>query len=399
MSSTPGVLELQRKLPVASVGTGVYALLLLSIGHFSIDLYAGGLGGLHPRLVQKLGLSLTQAGLLGGLLIFSSSVCQPLYGYLADRFHTRMFTVLAPAVAGVFISMLGVAPSYAWLLLLVVLGGAGVASFHPQASARVTHGVSVSRGRWMAVFISAGTLGMALGPTYFSWMPAWLGMERLYWAAIPGLLCTGLLWFMLEVGPSPAQKRRFDLGPLRDAWKPLTLLYFCVFVRSMIQVTYAQFIPLYLNMERGFAVTTANYVLTAYLTFGAIGGFLGGHLSDKLGGRKVIMISFLGSMPFLMLFFFSTGALSIAGLMLGGLVLLFTIPVNVVMAQDLAPAQTGTVSALMMGFAWGLAGMIFIPLTGWLSDLFTLQQTLAALALFPIAGFLLAWKLPRTAHA
>jgi len=398
MSSTQGVLQLDRELPVASARTGVFALLLLSIGHFSIDMYAGGLGGLHPRLVQNLGLSLTQAGLLGGLLIFSSSLCQPLYGYLADRFHTRMFTVLAPAVAGVFISLLGVAPSFGWLLLLVVLGGAGVASFHPQASARVTHGVSAARGRWMAVFISAGTLGMALGPAYFSWMPAWLGMERLYWAAIPGLLCTALLWGALKEGPAPLQKKRFDLGPLRAAWKPLTLLYFCVFVRSMIQVTYAQFIPLYLHMERGYQVTTANYVLSSYITFGALGGFLGGHLSDKLGGRKVIMISFLGSMPCLALFFFTDGALSIAGLMLGGLVLLFTIPVNVVMAQDLAPAQTGTVSALMMGFAWGLAGMIFIPLTGWLSDVFTLQWTLAALALFPIAGFLLAWKLPRTAY-
>src|SRR5690606_26078655 len=124
-------------------------LLLLSCGHFCIDLFSGALGALQPLLVDKHGLSLTQAGVLGGLLLFSSSVCQPLYGMLADRLHTRLFTVLAPAMAGVFISLLGVAPTFAWLLVCVLLGGAGIASFHPQATSWVTKGVASSRGRWM----------------------------------------------------------------------------------------------------------------------------------------------------------------------------------------------------------------------------------------------------------
>jgi FSR family fosmidomycin resistance protein-like MFS transporter len=85
----------------------------------------------------------------------------------------------------------------------------------------------------------------------------------------------------------------------------------------------------------------------------------------------------------------------VAGLALGGLTLLFTIPVNVVMAQELVPSQSGTVSALMMGFSWGLAGMIFIPLTGWASDHFGMQAALSSLVLFPIMGILLTLKLPK----
>jgi MFS family permease len=86
---------------------------------------------------------------------------------------------------------------------------------------------------------------------------------------------------------------------------------------------------------------------------------------------------------------------SAAGLFLGGLLLLFTIPVNVVMAQELAPTQAGTVSALMMGFAWGTAGFIFIPLTGWVSDTFSMQAAFSAMIFFPLAGWLLALKLPK----
>ncbi len=377
-----------------TIRTGAMALALLSLGHFFIDLYSAALSALQPRLAETLGLSLTQAGILGGLLVFSSSVCQPLYGLLSDRFHTRLFTVLSPAIAGIFISSLNLAPSFGWLLPLVFLGGAGVAAFHPQASARVTMGVAEARARWMAYFISAGTLGMALGPTFFSFVPNWLGFEHTHWAAVPGILCSALLWATLPEVSRPAQRVRFDLEPLRAVRRPLTILYFCVFIRSIVQVTFTQMLPLYLSRERGFSVDQSNYVLSFYLASGAIGGMVGGTLADKLGGRKVIMFSFLGSVPLLILFFAATGWVSLTGLLLGGLVLLFTIPVNVVMAQELAPGQTSTVSALMMGFSWGMSGLLFVPLTGWASDLWSMHRVLFVLALFPAAGFFLARMLP-----
>ena len=84
-----------------------------------------------------------------------------------------------------------------------------------------------------------------------------------------------------------------------------------------------------------------------------------------------------------------------AGLALSGLILLFTIPVNVVMAQDLAPQHAGTVSSLMQGFAWGIAGMIFIPLIGFLSDRFSMQTTMSSLTIFPLIGFFLTLALPK----
>ena len=137
-------------------------LVLFSCGHFIIDMYSIALGVLQPLLLVQFGMSLTQAGLLGGMLVFSSSVLQPVYGYLSDRFHTRLFSVLAPAVAGLFISTLGLASGYWMLLAMVWLGGAGIGSFHPQATANATLGIKSNRGRAMATFISAGTLGMAI---------------------------------------------------------------------------------------------------------------------------------------------------------------------------------------------------------------------------------------------
>jgi FSR family fosmidomycin resistance protein-like MFS transporter len=341
-------------------------------------------------------MTLTEAGILGGALIFSSSVMQPLYGFLSDRFHTKLFAALSPAVAGVFISTLGIAPSFKWLLAMVLAGGAGTAAFHPQASSRVTYGVKTNRGAWMASFISAGTLGAALGPTYFSTIATRLGLDHTWVAAVPGVLVSIFLLITLPDAPSDQNSReRFDWAPLKAVARPLTILYLLVFLRSVVQVSFTQFLPLYLNLERGYTPAKASYILTAYLAAGALGGFLGGHLADRFGGRNVILVSMIASVPFLALFFWTRGVLSIVGLCLGGLILLFTIPVNVLMAQELAPSQSGTVSALMMGFAWGMAGLVFIPLIGVLADSFTLHRVLASLTVVPLIGFLLTMKLEK----
>ena len=369
-------------------------LALHSVAHFFIDLYSSALSAFQPILVQTMGITLTQAGFLGGALSFSSSVMQPAYGYLSDRYHTKLFTALAPAVAGIFISAVGMAPSYPWLILMVILGGAGIASFHPQGSARATLGIEHNRTRWMAVFISSGTLGLALGPTYFSWLVTRLGMSGAWWGAVPGVLITLLLLIYLhEPARTEHHHAALDWSPLKACWQPLAILYALVFIRSILQVTYSQFLPLYLNHERGFTLAESSLGLTLYLASGALGGFLGGNLAERFGGRRVILASMLLCVPCLALFFWATTPwIAFTGLALGGLTLLFTIPVNLTMAQALAPAHTGTISALMMGFAWGAAGILFVPLAGFVAERTSLHLALSALLVFPLLG---AWLTPQ----
>jgi FSR family fosmidomycin resistance protein-like MFS transporter len=395
MSPQTATLEPQPNAALTGVlRVSLMSLVLFCIGHFAVDMYSSALGALQPRLIEQFRLTFTQAGILGGVLSFSASVMQPLYGYLSDRFHSRLFTALAPAVAGIFISGLGWASGYPMLLAMVFLGGAGIASFHPQATSNATAGINKNHGRAMAIFISSGTLGLAVGPTLFSEVTGKAGLRGGLAAAIPGILLTGLLLFFLPpVRRSAVHGKRFDFAPLRAVWKPMTILYVLVFIRSVVQVTFTQFLPLYLNTQRGYTVARSSYALSGYLLAGAFGGIAGGNLADRFGGKRVIVFSMIGCAPFLALFLFTTGIASLAGLLLGGLILLFTIPVNVMMAQQLAPSQTGTVSALMMGFAWGTAGLMFIPFTGWMADHYSMQAAFAVLCVFPVIGFFLALKL------
>jgi MFS transporter, FSR family, fosmidomycin resistance protein len=375
--------------------TWLVPLVLYCSAHYLVDLYSTALGTLQPVLQDHFKLSFTQAGIIAGILVLSSSMMQPLYGYLSDRFRSRLFSALGPAIAAIFLSVLAWAGGFYGLLLLVTLGGVGIAAFHPQATSNAIATISRNRKTAMAVFISCGSLGLASGPPCYSYLLQHLGLERLALAAaVPGILMTCFLLFVLPPVRQDAREK-FDWAPLKAVWKPMTILYLLVMLRSVVQITYTQFLPLYLTSSRRFTVSEAAWSLSLYLFSGAIGGFAGGSLADRFGGRLVILVSMIASVPFLVLFVFGHGVWSIVGLFFGGLILLFTNPVNIVLAQELAPRQVGLVSALMQGFAWGSAGFIFIPLVGWISDLWSMQVGFAGLIAFPFLGFLLALKLPK----
>lgn len=396
-------LEIQSKetlagpaLPERSRPAALRSLVLLSCGHFLIDLYSNALGALQPLLVARHSMSLTRAGFLGGLLSFSSSITQPFYGYLSDRFGFRGLTVFAPLITGVFVSCLGLASGFPLLALFVILGGVGIAAFHPQAAEQAASTWRERRGLAMAIFITSGTLGLSLGPTYFSQLASRLGLERIYWAALPGIVITFVLALYLPSPPKrPAREgRQFDLAAFQPVRNQMLLLYFLVVIRSTIQVVFAQFLPLYFHIERGYSIPQASYMLTLFLFGGGLGGFLGGSLADRFGGKRIVIFSMCCSVPFLILFLTTTGWVSAAGLFFGGLILLFTTPVNVTMAQELVPSQISTVSALMMGFAWGMAGLVGIPFVGWVADRVGLESALGGVVLLPVAGFFLALRLP-----
>jgi FSR family fosmidomycin resistance protein-like MFS transporter len=180
-------------------------------------------------------------------------------------------------------------------------------------------------------------------------------------------------------------------------WQPLLLLYVLVVIRSAVQMCFVSFLPLYLS-QRGMTPVMAGKITTLFLFFGALGGFSGGTLADRFGGKNVISFSMLSSSPFIIAFLMTEGINSYALLAIGGVALLSTVPVNVVMAQSLVPHSASVVSALMMGFAWGMGGM-FVPIVGRIADVAGLGQGLLAVALLPLAGFAVSLLLPRDAAA
>src|SRR5512139_4303067 len=162
-------------------------VILLSVGHGIHDMYLAFLAPLLPLVQAKLGLSNTLAGSLATFLR-SSSVAQPFIGYLADRTNARLFVILASGGTAAFMSLIGVAPSYGYTAVLLLLVGMSHASYHAPAPAMIARVSGERVGRGMSFFMTGGELGRALGPLFIVYLVQWVDLERSYLAALPGVL-------------------------------------------------------------------------------------------------------------------------------------------------------------------------------------------------------------------
>ncbi len=366
---------------------------LLALAHFTIDAYSSFFSPLLPLLVAKLHLSLTLVGTLVALASLTSSFSQPLFGLLADRVRRPWFVAFGPLLAAAFLSGIGMAPTYGSLVALLMLGGIGVAAFHPQAAA-IASDLSPRRGMAMAIFVTGGTLGFALGPLLAVSVVGAFGLERTWLAAFPGVLMAALLlaWFARVRPRARHAGARPRLAGLKPVLRPLTLLYAVVVCRSAVSYGFMTFLPLYLH-RLGWTVEQGGAMLTAHLVCGALGGFLGGWLADRWGGRRVVVRSFVLAAPLYLAFLFLPDWRGLACLVLGGFFLQSSLPVNVVMGQELSPQHSSTISSLLMGAAWGVGALLISPV-GALADARGLHTALLALAGLLAAGLACALALP-----
>src|SRR6476661_2624596 len=118
--------------------TRVQRIAVMTFAHFVNDTYGQYLAILLPILSSILGFSLGVAAVAVTAYTITSSIIQPALGHVADRYATRLISVLGMICGAFGASMLGVSPNFVVLVLFAVLAGMGTAAYHPQASAMVS---------------------------------------------------------------------------------------------------------------------------------------------------------------------------------------------------------------------------------------------------------------------
>jgi FSR family fosmidomycin resistance protein-like MFS transporter len=377
---------------------------LACFAHFVNDTYSSFIYPLLPLISLRLDLSPSQAFWLIPVYALFSNLLQPVYGLISDRWLRRGFALSGPLLSAVFLSAMGVSNSFFALAMLLVVGGVGVGIFHPQAAAIAAHASGERRRIGMSMFSAAGTLGTAFGPLIVTRMIEYRGVETTPWLALFGVAAVAFLFWSLPPleKPSAAQLRaNAEAGGLARALQlasgPLLLLYIVTVIRAGTQILVNSYYP-FLLKGQGASLGTIGDVLTIFLFAGGIGGLSGGFIAERVGGRAVTIFSGLLSGPFLIAGFLLPGTFGLSMLAIGGCLLGATIPVNVAMAQELVPQRTATISALMMGFAWGvgsLAPRLFEPLTSYIGG-YRGVMIIAAVMTIMSAG--LAMWLPQDAR-
>ena len=163
-----------------------------------MDLFAASVQPLWPDFQQafQLGDSKVQLAYLSWSL--STSFAQLFFGLWGDRARNRWLIWAGPALGVIGVAGVGISSSLPALLFFLVLGGLGIAAFHPEAAWLAGSSLPGDRSRAMSIFAVGGFLGQAAGPIYSGMLTTRLGLGGLAWSVFWALPLLAVLSFFLR---------------------------------------------------------------------------------------------------------------------------------------------------------------------------------------------------------
>ena len=377
--------------------TNIKVIFGLTLVHFMGDFYSSFSTPLIPGFVEKFSLSMAQVGLFTGIIRFLAFIVQPSVGFFADRYQTRIFALGGLAMTILFIPLAGAAPNFFLLVLLFALGSMGSSMFHPAVTGMVPLYGGRNTGFAMSIFNTGGTLAFGIGPVFITWFAVTFGLTSMPWTMLIGVLPFVYLCRVLPVPVSEGLRYFGFIGSLRETlgavWKPLTLIWLVMVMRSAIAQSFMTFMTVLLA-DRGYSLIAIGTITSIFIVAGTFSGLLAGFLSDRIDFKKIFFVAHGMMVPGLLVFLYAHGMWVYAAAAWGGFFALATLPIGVVMAQELAPKGRSMVASLMMGFAYGLGGA-FSPLVGKIADMTSIQATLFVLSFMPLVTVGLILFFPR----
>jgi FSR family fosmidomycin resistance protein-like MFS transporter len=365
-------------------------LIPLSLVHFSGDFYSSFINPLYPVFMDKMGLTLAQVGFFSGISRFLMFIVQPLSGYWADRHPSRSFILIGLLMPILFIPLAGMTTGFYGLLFCIVIGSAGSSLFHPPATGMVPLFARRKLGLAMSIFNTSGTLAFGVGPIFITWYVARFGLR-----AMPATMAFGLLIWMYfyYVIPKPQGEVMAQYGffgtlrqTLGRVWQPILLIWIVMVMRALVGQSLMTFMPV-LWVQKGHTIVSAGILFSIFTISGTVAGILCGHLSDRMGYKRLLWITHGLMTPFLLLFLLVPGKWIYPATILAGGFNMASLPLGVVMAQKIAPKGRSMVASLMMGLAFGTGG-IFSPIVGKLGDIFNIQSVLMVLVCIPVLSLI-----------
>ena len=402
-------------------------ILLLSLGHLSCDVNGGALPAVLPFLRASYGLSYQATGGLMFAYSCLSSIIQPLFGWLSDRFSKPWFIPLGVLLAGCGLAAVGFMRDYWAIFAAITVSGIGAALFHPEGARYANKVSGQSKGVGLSIFSIGGNSGFVLGPLLVTGCVGYFGMSgTAVFACLAVCMAAILLWQIVHmtglaagaaVVPVPSapptasaagKTPQADAAPVapvaggadkdseilgRNNWREFSKLTVAIVARSILFVGFNTFIPLYWVSAFGQSKAAGALALTFFCTCGVISNIIGGLLSDRYGCIRIIRLAFVLMAP--VVFAFSlAGNLYAAFALLPflGFVLYAPFSSLVVLGQKLLARNIGFASGVTLGLATSMGGMA-APCLGWIADNYGLARAIQCLGLVAVLGALFAFLL------
>ena len=377
----------------------------MTFGHLVIDSNNALLFALLPMFVTRLSINFALAGTLTTVLLMTSSVTQPVFGFLQDRRPLLPLSAAGLLVAGTAMALTGFVTSYPLMLALVVVAGLGVAAFHPQAVAQAGLASADRPGWGISFFFSGGSTGTGLMSLAIVPAAALLGPRATLIVLVPAVIAASLFAraYRTWLRSSPRAAGATATGSVRPVALPVSLLLAVSILRSAVLTAFLTFLPVLVVQKTG-SLSLGAVALAAFVLSGSVAALAGGVAANRFGGAPVVLVSLIGGTALLLPAPWLPGPVLVVWMVPAGVMLFASEAQVTALAQRLLPGFIGVASSLMMGVGLGL-GNVGGVIAGVIADQRGVSFALTATTLLLVgavaaaAGYMLSMRRfpPRTA--
>lgn len=372
-------------------------VILIAASHMLHDIYSSFLASLRPLLIEKFGITLALAS-IWDLIMRIPWFLNPIIGLIAERTAPRYFIIVTPAITAIAMSLLGIAPSFTVICILLFTMGISSAVFHVPAPTMVKRLSGERTGRGMSYFMFGGELARTAGPLIITASVSLWGLEGT-WKLIPfGLIASFILFLKLKNVKISGEFKKKQPGkstalPTLKKYLPffLVLIGYTLF-RAIMKSGLTAFLPTFFYSEKGESLWFANSALAVFQLAGAVGTILAGSISDKIGRRTTLVIISVISPIMMFLFINTDGWIAFTFLILMGFFVFAPGPVLIALVQDQSKELPVFMNSIYMTVNF-ISAALAVFFAGMMGDWLGLEKTylissILALGAIPFALFL-----------
>ena len=365
------------------------AVCWLTLGHGVVDSYSGFINPILPFIVANIGSTLGAATCALSVSQIFSSMMQPFFGFIADKWRKRFFIFWGAVLASIFMSLTGLVQNIWQLALCLIIGGLGVGFYHPQATGFVARYSGSNLIKNMSIFVAAGTIGFSIGPIISSSITNTFGVVKLPFAMIWGLVFASFAFLCVpKISHFKEDKHNVSFKTaLKDIFKNdiVKILIMVSALKSLVTSSFSILLPFYWK-DLGYNAFQIGLAVFVFLTVGALGTYLSSKYERFIGYKNVFYISLI--VPFFLTLAFVgfvkySSFISFVIYVLTGFVTMLSVSINMVMAQKTMPQYKSMISGFIGGFSWGIVG-VMLPLIGFVAEKIGIINTLLIISFIPV---------------
>lgn len=360
-------------------------VLTISAAHFVHDCYTSFLAPALPLIIDKLGISYGMTGLLA-VIQRIPSLFNPFIGIIAERPVMRYMVVFSPALTAIFMSLIGIAPGYTFLAILLFFSGISSTLWHIPTPVIVRASSGSRPGKGMSYYMVGGELARTAGPLIILGVISLWGLEGT-WKMMPfGFVASFILYLNFrkaKIRPSTSSRIHQE-GSYWKIFMRFSAAFlltggFTLFHAGM-KASLTFYLPTFLTAQ-GHSLHYSDLALTVIQLAGAAGALFAGTLSDKLGRVRTLLIVAVVT-PLLTLLFLKLEGYWIFPVLLPlGFFLFAPTSVMLTTVQELNTDKKAFVNSIYMTLNFFMSVMIY-PVVGTLIDHFGFIPTFRVIAFF-----------------